>query len=204
MRELSLRRPFIYPGTKLIFSAGELTGYARRKLSRNFGTKSKMQFQKKLTHNASSQIRKGLRRATIRTMGYDRKVKRAVLDYFDLLSRRHQIPVYQIRILIPEPEEGNPKARLWLGAHYKGELPTENLIKLFWGEALGLIPGIQRKFEVQVTKYLGNLRTRFEVKDIQKVFLRIMVLAGAPVVMAGVDEKIEEEIPVLELIEWFT
>ncbi len=159
-------------------------------------------FRKKLFPGTGATLRTGLKKAAIRMLGYDEKASRAVLEYFDLLSERYSIPACQIRIEIRATEKA-PAVTLRINGKFERELSSDHLIHIFGGNAARIIPGLSKRAEEKVDAYLEEWAEKLESRK-YRCFFRLMVLAGAPVLMVGVDEKVYEEISLTDAVAFFS
>jgi|GEM_PF-5305178 len=155
---------------------------------------------KKLPSKFAGKLRKGIEKATIAVLGYDEKISLSVRNYFETIATRYGLPVYQIRIMITIDE--TPRVDLFLNGEYAETVSNDHLVRIFASESASLIPGLVKKTEEKVLACLISLAHEYGI-DTELLFLRLMVLAGSPVIMLGENDKALHEIKLGKLIEFF-
>ena len=158
--------------------------------------------RKKLPRKLTEDIRRGIKQAAVKLLGYDQKAERAVKEYFDLLSERYRKPVYQLRIEIRLSRD-RPGVYLFVPGEQTRELSPEHLIHIFGGNVAKIIPGLAKKAEDRVGKYLRQWAAQLQTSEAQ-CFFRLMVLAGKPLLSVGIGEKTLQEIPISEVVTFFS
>ena len=158
--------------------------------------------RKKLPKKLTQDIRKGIKQAAVKLLGFDQKAERAVKEYFDLLSERYRKPVYQLRIEI-RLKEDRPVVLLFVPGEPTRKLSPEHLIHIFGGNVAKIIPGLAQKAEDRVGEYLRQWAAQLHTRE-ERCFFRLMVLAGKPLLSVGIGEKTLQEIPISEVVTFFS
>ena len=157
--------------------------------------------KKTLPGHLRRKVTQGLRRATIRSLGYDRKASRTVSQYFSRLSLEHQIRPEQISLQIKtgESDQESPEVRLFLRGKLHSELPSGELIRIFAGEALAGLTSFREEVHRRVGGYLNQLAAQKG----RPVAIRIFLAAGKPVLHTEFSDQIGERLEIVSVIEHF-
>lgn len=148
------------------------------------------------------QLKQATRNISVDVFGYEKKITKNVIRYLEGVAKEHQVPGGQVVVqLIKEPT--TVRVFLYHKSTLLKEVPVRELVVFFAGKDNASLLGVETKVINGMMGYMDSFINFHKLRD-KKLLIRIATDAKRVVVGAYHQQRHIKDIPIKELIHYFT